>query len=629
MSILAVDFGSVHTRAVLIDQIGGAFELVGFARTRTTDTFPSQNVKVGLDRVLVQLTEVTGRKFVGPDGNVITPESPDRSGVDTFVVTASGGRPLRAVVVGLMPELSVRAALDTLSNTYADVVDIVTLQDGRAADERLNTVLHSYPDLILISGGIDGGATQSVLDLVQAVKMAVSVTDKRRRPTVIYAGNAALGEKVTSLFEGVSQVLHAPNIQPRAGQMNVGPARAFLSEAFNRYSAARGMGFAELASISAEGVLPSARGYIVIASYIAKLRGERVVALDIGSAASVLAFATPKTSDFSIRADIGVGHNAPNLLSAAGVDAVRRWLPLEIDPSDIHNFVTNKSLRPGIVPYSLRETYLEQALMKVAVGEIARRSGLSSAPLVDTVIVGGAPINETGHPGYSALLAIDALGLRGVTKIWGDPYGLTAALGAVAGARAEAVAQIVDGTGYTLLGTALCISGSPRFDKPAVELIVEPENGQKATITVNGGHLAVYPLALGERATVRIKVLGRGLDIGGKRSLRMKLTGGGAGLIIDARGRPLLLGLSAAQKAALMPLWIAEVTGDEPREIGAQLTGRIDQRPPTSIDGDGDGDEPSRVRQRQARRQQRRRQTQEVPATAPEESIEDLRNALS
>src|SRR5690606_36527644 len=138
MSILAVDFGSVHTRAVLIDQIGGVFELVGFARTRTTDTFPSQDVKVGLDRVLVQLTEVTRRKFTGQDGTVITPESPDRSGVDTFVVTASGGRPLRAVVVGLMPELSVRTALDTLSNTYADVVNIVTLQDGRTADERLN-----------------------------------------------------------------------------------------------------------------------------------------------------------------------------------------------------------------------------------------------------------------------------------------------------------------------------------------------------------------------------------------------------------------------------------------------------------------------------------------------------------
>jgi hypothetical protein len=164
MSILAVDFGSVHTRAVLIDQIGGIFELVGFARTRTTDTFPAQNVKVGLDRVLAQLTEATGRKFVGAEGRVITPELPDRSGADTFVVTASGGRPLRAVVAGLMPELSVKAALETLSNTYVDVVEILTVQDGRTPDERLNAVLHSYPNVILIAGGTDGGASRSVLD---------------------------------------------------------------------------------------------------------------------------------------------------------------------------------------------------------------------------------------------------------------------------------------------------------------------------------------------------------------------------------------------------------------------------------------------------------------------------------
>ena len=31
---------------------------------------------------------------------------PDRSGVDMFVATASIGRPLRTVVVGLMPEIS-------------------------------------------------------------------------------------------------------------------------------------------------------------------------------------------------------------------------------------------------------------------------------------------------------------------------------------------------------------------------------------------------------------------------------------------------------------------------------------------------------------------------------------------
>lgn len=635
MSILAVDFGSVHTRAVLIDQIGGTFELVGFARTRTTDTYPAQNVKIGLDRVLAQLAEVTGRKFIGIDGSVITPELPDRSGVDSFIVTASGGRPLRAVVAGLMPDLSVKAALDALSNTYVDVVEILTLQDGRTADQRLNAVLHSFPNVILIAGGTDGGATRSVVDLVASIRLALSVMDKRRRPTVIYAGNAALGETVTTMFDGVAEVLLAPNVRPRPGNVDVGPTRALLSEAFNRYSETRVMGFSELSTLNDSGVQPSARGYMTMASYLAKLRGEKVIALDIGSAACVLAVATPKSIEFAIRTDLGVGHNAPNLLDAVGVEAVTRWLPFEATASDAYTFATNKSLRPGTVPYSLRETYLEHALLKVAVGEIVRGAGLSAVPSADTVIVGGAPINDAGHPGYAALLVIDALGLHGVAKIWGDPYGLTAALGAVAATRAEAVVQVVDSAGYTLLATAICASGSARIDKPALQVTVDTEHGEKHSFTVDGGHLATVPVPLGERATVRIKVLARGLTINGKRALRLKLTGGGAGIIIDARGRPLPLDMPAAGKAALMPQWVAEVTGDEVRPIPAPLLStasgsRVQPPPDPTGDGGDSSDERSRVRQRQAKREQRRgRQQPEQQPEPTEETIEDLRNALS
>ena len=630
MSILAVDFGSVHTRAVLIDQVGGVFELVGFARTRTTDSYPSQNVKVGLDRVLAQMTDATGRKFFNTDGRVIPPELPDRSGVDSFVVTASGGRPLRAVVVGLMPDLSVRAALDALSNTYADVVETLTLQDGRTPDQRLNAVLHSFPNVILIVGGTDGGASQSVMELVRSVKLAVSVMDKRRRPTVIYAGNGLLAPQVTAQFAGVAEVLIAPNIRPQPGKLQVDPTRALLAEAFNRYSETRGMGFAELAMLSPEGVRPSARGYSVVASYLAKLHGEKVIALDIGSAASVMAVASPKTSEFAIRTDLGVGHNAPNLLDTAGVEAVKRWLPFESTSEDVYSFVTNKSLRPGIVPYSLREVYFEHALLKCAVGEIARSTGLGIAPAADSVIVGGAAVNDTGNPGYSVLLALDALGLRGVTKIWSDPFGLTAALGAVADTRSEAVAQVLDGTGYTLLATTVCASGTARLDKPALQITVEPEFGDKYTLTINGGHLGAIPLPLGDKAVIRVKVVGRGLDINGKRAVRLKVTGGGAGVIIDARGRPLPLDLPMAQKSVLISQWVAEVTGDEPREIvvSSQIP-KLDIKPPAPPSG-SEADDVSPARQRQAKREQRRgrQKTEDAPASS-EPTIEDLRNALS
>lgn len=627
MSILAVDFGSVHTRAVLIDRVSGHFELVGFARTRTTDTFPAQNVKIGLDRVLAQLTDVTSRTFYSPEGTIISPEEPDRSGVDTFVITSSGGRPLRAIVVGLMPDMSVQAAFSVLSNTYVDIVETISLQDGRTPADRLNAVLKSYPNVIFITGGVDGGAVNSVLGLAQSVKLAVSVMDKRRRPTVIYAGNAVLGAAVKALFTGTAEVLVAPNVRPTPEKLEVGPARALLAEAFDNFTQTRDMGFAELAALPQNGVQPTASGYAAIASYLAKSRNEKVIVLDVGSAASILAVATPKTADFLIRTDLGVGHNAPNLLDAAGVSAIRRWLPFHAENDDLLTFALNKSVRPGVVPFSLREVYLEHALLKAATATLAQGANLGAAPAADSVIVGGASINDTGHPGYSSLLAIDALGLTGVVKIWGDPFGLTSALGAVADTRGDAVTQVLDGTGYTLLSTAICASGKARLDKPAIRVIVDSEYTGKHTVVVNGGHLAVIPLPLGTKATVRVRVLTRGLDINGRRGLKLKLTGSGAGIIIDARGRALPLDLPLAQKATLLPQWVSEVTGDEVRVFSEPTIGLRGKSPDEEKLEDTEALSPAR--QRQQRREQRRGRQKDDSSAIPEPTIEDLRNALS
>ncbi|NOG49005.1 MAG: hypothetical protein HND48_05715 [Chloroflexi bacterium] len=94
------------------------------------------------------------------------------------MITASGGRPLRAVIVGLREDGSVAAAKQALSNTYVDVVETLSLEDGRDRDERLNAVLHGYPNIVVITGGVERGASESVMELVQSVKLAVAVMDK-------------------------------------------------------------------------------------------------------------------------------------------------------------------------------------------------------------------------------------------------------------------------------------------------------------------------------------------------------------------------------------------------------------------------------------------------------------------
>ncbi|PJF20526.1 MAG: hypothetical protein CUN56_15725 [Phototrophicales bacterium] len=57
------------------------------------------------------------------------------------------------------------------------------------------------------------------------------------------------------------------------------------------------------------------------------------------------------------------------------------------------------------------------------------------------------------------------------------------------------------------------------------------------------------------------------MRINGKRKLQITLRGGSLGIIVDARGRPLMTGRNVHERAALFPVWVHEVTGDELRDV--------------------------------------------------------------
>src|SRR5262245_33061356 len=115
-SILAVDFGSVNTRVLLLDIVDGEYRLVARGGTSTTVGYPLDDVGVGLARILQDTSTATGRTFFDKEGRLIMPETADRAGVDYFVTTASAGRPMRAVLVGLMPDISLNSAIRAMND---------------------------------------------------------------------------------------------------------------------------------------------------------------------------------------------------------------------------------------------------------------------------------------------------------------------------------------------------------------------------------------------------------------------------------------------------------------------------------------------------------------------------------
>ena len=572
-SILGVDFGSVQTRLVLIDLVDGSYRLVSRAQVRTTNGFPANDIMVGLQEGVRQISDITARRLVNNTGRVISPEQLDRSGVDLFAVTASVGRPLRAVVVGLISGVSIASAIRAISTNYINVASVISLDDKRDEEGRVNEIVLAYPDVVVITGGTQQGARAAVRELTRTTALAVSLIDNSRRPSVIYTGNSALHDDVRAIFDGITDVLIAENVRPSLDDERLDSVRLQLGQAYDNYAEQRSESFARISEMSQTGVLPSAQGYGVLAEYLSSTGTNPVALLDIGSASSTLAVGVDGHVQTSINTEIGLGHSAETLLETVGIEAIRFWLPFNISERDLLNFVANKSLQPASIPGTLRDLHIEHAMLKAGAQHMLKKAyadwEFESVPFKRIIGAGGA-LTGTGNPAYDTLLLLDVFQPAGVTIVDTDPFGLVPVMGAIAPHVPGAVVQLMDGNNLRRLAVVVSADGRPRRNRPAFKLTFENDLGEVWEERVNGGHLWRTALPSGRRATVTIRGL-RGASVNGKRSVKLKLGGELAGLVIDARGRPLSTGKNVSERAELIPMWIAEMTDDPLREIAPEL----------------------------------------------------------
>lgn len=575
-SILAADFGSVTTRVVLIDIVDGVYRLVAQGEGRTTIGYPVDDVTVGLRRVLNTITEQTGRKFTHSDDALIIPEQSDRAGVDHFVATASAGRVMRAVLVGLIPGVTLSSAQQAVMRSYVEVVATLHLSDGRDEQGRLNAILLNQPDLIFVAGGTEGGNKGAMLEMMNVVRLAIDLIETPRRPIVIYAGNRDLVPDIRQRFEDLPNLLVAGNVRPGLNDERPDLAAHQLEQAFDWHKEHQGGGFQNIASMSSTGVLPTAQSYATLVRYFAAERKANVLAVDMGSSTAFVVSAVNGLVDTTISTDFGLGYSAPGLLSGADDETFRRWLPFPMHQRERNNYGLNKALRPATIPNNRRDLYIEQAMLRAGIQTLLARARKAwpdvpaegPLPPINLIIAGGKALTQTGDPVYDAMLILDAVQPAGVTEILADTSGIAPALGATASVVPRAVVQLLQTDALQPLGTVIAPVGQPTPGKTAMTLKLTDENGATFQRDIEGGQFVQLPLPRGSTLELRIRLAG-GWTLNGKSRLKQSVSGGAAGLIIDTRGRPLMPSADVAERARQIVHWERQATGHDVPDIPA------------------------------------------------------------
>lgn len=564
-SILAADFGSVNTRALLFDVVEGEYRLVAQGRSRTSIGSPLDDAHLGLSTVLREMAEATGRRLLDEQGNIIRPEQADRVGVDYYLTTASAGHSLRAVLVGLYPGHDLVAAQRAIAPFYIEIAATVHLEDGLGPKGRLNRIVHSRPQLIIITGGTDGGARTVLLEMLSVVRQAVALLPMGSRPTVIFAGNSSLTPSVREMLSQQAEVLISPNIVG-SSENAWEAAQTVLASAVDD-DKRHGRSFRRVAAMTDSGILPTARGVETMAAFFSRALRQEVLAIDIGSARSTLSLAGNGRVWTGIRNDIGLGHSAASALDIVGEESVNEWLPFYPRKGELTQYVLNKGLRLESVPLDMRERCIEYALLRASLRymlSVAREPGNSAIEpaRVGMVLVAGAALTGSGQGALDMLMLSDALQCEGVVRVKSDPFGALAALGALAAAQPTAVVQLANSKVLEDVGTLICVSGKSSAEATALKVSVRLENGELLKRKIADGDVWHLPLESNAWAEVRLQAR-RGLTVGGKR--RLRLAGGRGGLLFDARLNTLEKESSMTVRAVNMLRWFAAVSGqDEP-----------------------------------------------------------------
>lgn len=569
-SLLSVDVGSINTRVALFDVVDGRYRYLGSGSALTTVYAPYHDIGEGIRAALDQLQMVTGRKLVGNDERLIIPSRNDGSGVDTLVATMSAGSPLKVVALGLLEGVSLESARRLATTTYARVVDSISLNDRRKPEARIDTILRLRPDLILAAGGTDKGASQSVMKLLESIGLASYLMPEEQRPEVLFAGNQVLVDHVNNSLGKLVRIHYAPNLRPTLDVEQLGVAQVQMSEIYRSLRSRKLAGVDELNTWAGGGLLPTAAAFGRVICFLSKIydSSKAVLGIDVGASATTVVGAFNGELMVRVFPQYGLGQSLAELLDHTSLEAIARWLHLEVPARTLREYIYHKSLYPASLPMTPEELDVEQALarqvMQMAVKKAIssypakiKRYGAGLVPWFEPIVASGGVLTRAPNFPQSMLMLLDGIQPTGVTTIVLDQSHITPALGAAAAINPVLAVQVLETGTLQNLGTVISPVGRARYGSPVLRVRMKNEDGNETPMEIKYGSIAVLPLPAGQSAKLQLTPLQR-FDIGmggAGRGGGLRVVGGALGVIIDARGRPLKMPDDPARRRELTYKW--------------------------------------------------------------------------
>ncbi len=607
-SILVADCGTVFTKVSLLGLVEGQYRLMARGEAPTSAVAPHQDITKGIVQAINEIEFVTGRHFVA-DGRLISPEQSSGDGVDLFISTISAGGPIRLLVLGAVNSALEDLAAQAVSGLYAETFALPSpsyLAATRSAspsvgagalasstpgiqgqwtpdridlewERQLAHMLELQPHAALIVGSADGPAgptplqeacqliNKAVQELHKSVNGSASATSSSQDASIVplpvlYAGAPQYVEAVRRMLTGYAEVTR---VEPLVSQEQLGPTSMAATALYEREVIRRIPGYDHMLSWSSSAPVATASSLSSLVRFLAQHYAMNVTAVDVGGTTTTVMMAGERGEFLPlVSAGLGVGPGLGAVLVKAGLQRIARWLSFRITEDELRQYVLNRMLHPQVIPTSLRDLQIGQAFGREAIiltveASIQYKFNQFDA---DLILATGGVLAHTPKFGQAVLMLLDALQPRGVTSMVLDRTMLISQLGAVATIAPVAAVQVNENDAVMhRLGTCVIPYGDLPQGQVAIRVGIEYSNGRQVTAEVMSGSIEIIPLRINEQALLTLYPA-PGVDVGlgpGERARAAEeIDGGLVGLVIDARGRPLVFPTDETERYARLVQWM-------------------------------------------------------------------------
>ncbi|MDD2478304.1 MAG: glutamate mutase L [Victivallaceae bacterium] len=342
---LSIDVGSTYCKGALFSPRGGLLRLDSKVTVPTTPDYLPSGVCSLLEKLKLSSTSLKSIETV-------------------WSSSAKGG--LRVVALGIVPELTSKMAREVACSAGAK---IVADYNYKITVEDLECINKIAPDILLLTGGTDGGNEDILLHNAEVLK------DLNCDIPVIYAGNRAVRSKIREMF--FRHQLHiTDNVLPDMEHPNPLPARNEIGKIFIE-QIVKGKGLQEIIDMIGSNPLPTPYSLL---EFIRKSNENDKVAnfcvIDLGGATTdfyscckamnnsgvILRGLREPDIKRTVEGDIGMRVSAKAASEVAHDYIVRQLEMLNRHYADFEQYVEKINLHPDALPETEQETEFDRIL---------------------------------------------------------------------------------------------------------------------------------------------------------------------------------------------------------------------------------------------------------------------------